>query len=138
LATSDKRNSAIAQGSKVDDAPGISCKRKDILALTLKEYRKWADAAVDGFEKAAKFLFSQKIFAGRDLPYRTQVVPLASILAAIPKEQNTDSAKKKLARWFWSGVFGELYGGAIESRFAKDLPEVLAWVDGGSEPDTVK
>ena len=45
--------------------------------------------------------------------------------------------RQKLSRWYWCGVFGELYGSAIESRFAKDLPEVLAWVEGGPEPDTV-
>ena len=46
--------------------------------------------------------------------------------------------KQKLTRWFWCGVFGELYGGANESRFAFDLPEVIAWINGGDEPRTVK
>lgn len=137
VATRERRISAIQQGAKVDDAPGISCKRGDILKLTLEEYRLWADAVVNGFGQAAKFLFSQKIFAGRDLPYRTQLVPLAAIYATLPKEQRTDSTKNKIARWFWSGVFGELYGSAIESRFAKDLPQVLEWLDGAAEPDTV-
>ena len=43
----------------------------------------------------------------------------------------------KIARWFWCGIFGELYGGAFESRFAKDIVEVPAWLDGGPEPSTV-
>jgi hypothetical protein len=30
-----------------------------------------------------------------------------------------------------------LYGGAIESRFAKDFVEVTAWLDGGPQPSTV-
>jgi len=34
-------------------------------------------------------------------------------------------------------VFGELYGSATETRFARDLPEVLAWIAGGPEPITV-
>jgi hypothetical protein len=38
----------------------------------------------------------------------------------------------------WCGVFGELYGSAVESRFAKDLPELVDWVAGdGPEPTTV-
>jgi hypothetical protein len=41
-------------------------------------------------------------------------------------------------RWFWCGLLGEQYGSATETRFAKDLPEVLAWIDGGPEPDTVR
>ncbi|MGH3977827.1 MAG: GmrSD restriction endonuclease domain-containing protein, partial [Pseudonocardiaceae bacterium] len=43
----------------------------------------------------------------------------------------------KLVRWYWCGVFGELYGSTIESRFANDLVEVIDWVDGGPEPTTV-
>lgn len=35
-------------------------------------------------------------------------------------------------------MFGELYGGAIETRFAKDVGDVLDWVDGGGEPTTVR
>ncbi len=31
-------------------------------------------------------------------------------------------------------MFGELYGGAIESRFTRDLPEVVAWALGGDKP----
>ena len=29
-------------------------------------------------------------------------------------------------RWFWSGILGELYGGAIETRFVRDLEQVPA------------
>lgn len=46
--------------------------------------------------------------------------------------------KKKIARWFWCGVLGELYGAAVESRFARDLPEAIDWVEGGDEPGTIK
>lgn len=43
----------------------------------------------------------------------------------------------ELLTWYWSGVFGELYGRAIETRFAKDMPEVLTWIHGEDEPSTV-
>ena len=33
-------------------------------------------------------------------------------------------AQQKLARWYWCGVFGELYGGTTETRFSRDLPDV--------------
>jgi hypothetical protein len=46
--------------------------------------------------------------------------------------------KQKLLRWYWCGVFGELYGGANETRFGLDLPDVVQWIDGGSEPRTVR
>jgi len=36
---------------------------------------------------------------------------------------------QKLARWFWSGVLGELYGGAVETRVAVDLEELMNWFE---------
>ena len=137
LTTRHRRHESIHQGTSLDNAPGISCKRKDILRLNLDDYRAWADIVTSGFERAARFLYGQKIFSARDLPYRTQVTPLAAIFAVLGDKAESTGIVAKLARWYWSGVFGELYGGAIETRFAKDLPEVLDWVDGKSEPSTV-
>jgi len=43
----------------------------------------------------------------------------------------------KLRRWYWCGVLGELYGGTTESRFARDLEEVVEWAKGGAVPNTI-
>jgi hypothetical protein len=137
LATRDRRLDALKGGTPPDNAPGISCKRRDVLRLTLADYQKWADRVTDGFDRAAKFLSSLKIYDARDVPYRTQLVPLAAILAALGDRADDDGVRDKVARWYWCGVFGELYGGAIETRFAKDLPDVLGWLGGGAEPATV-
>jgi len=45
--------------------------------------------------------------------------------------------REQLGPWYWCGVFGELYGSAVETRFAKDFVEVPLWLDGGAEPTTV-
>ncbi len=116
----------------------VSCKRKDVLRLDLEDYKSNAERAVIGYEEAAKLLHDQNIFAARDLPYRTQLVPLAAILAWLGKDGITESSLSKITRWFWCGVFGELYGGAIETRFARDLPEVIGWIRGGGEPLTIQ
>lgn len=137
LTTRDRRVKALASGIKPADAPGVTCKRRDILKLTLAEYKTWADAATVGFERVAKILHGQRIFAPRDVPYYTQLVPLATLLAVLGDRGDNDGVRAKLARWFWCGIFGELYGGAIETRMAKDVPQMLAWVDGGAEPDTI-
>lgn len=137
LATQSRRRAAIDDGTNAEDAPGISCKRKEILRLKLDEYKTWAGAATEGFEKAAKFLFSQKIFSSRDVPYRTQIVPLAAILATLGSRAENDGVRNKISQWYWCGVLGELYGGAIETRFAKDLPETVSWIYGGEEPSTI-
>jgi hypothetical protein len=43
-----------------------------------------------------------------------------------------------LAQWFWCGVLGELYGGAVETRIANDLEDLLAWMDrDGGTPRTI-
>jgi len=139
LVTQARRRAALAGGSTADKVPAISCKRKDILNLEVADWKAWADRAEKGFERAARFLYGQKIFRARDLPYRTQLVPLAAIFADLGKDGETEGVRQKVARWYWCGVLGELYGGAIETRFARDLPEVVAWVRGDrEEPITVK
>jgi len=137
LVTRHKRLDDLESGKKKEDLHGISCKRKDILQLTVDEYRRWADEVTRGFEKASRLLYSQKFFTQRDIPYRTQLVPLAAILVALGENADSDNVRTKLLRWFWCGVFGELYGSAVETRFARDLPEVLDWINGKSLATTV-
>jgi len=137
LATRARRAEAKAAGEPPEKWPGISCKRKDVLKLKLDEYRRWADEVEKALMGAAKLLHSQKVFTSNDLPYRTQLVPLAAILCVLGAKAENEGARQKLIRWFWCGVLGELYGSATESRFARDLPEVVAWVEGGPEPVTV-
>lgn len=139
LASHDRRRQAIKQGTKAEDAPGVTCKKKDVLALGLDDYKKWAEPASKGFLAAGKFLYSLRFFASRDLPYGSQLVPLAALLAVLGDKAENDGVKQKVARWFWCGVFGELYGGAIESRFAKDLSETYDWITAdGPEPSTIE
>ena len=138
LATQERRNAALASGTNQDRAPGIGCKRADMLKLELDEYRRWAEPLMAGFKRAARFLHSQHLYDARFLPYGSQLIPLAAILTVLGKDWEPHDAREKLARWYWCGVFGELYGSAIESRFARDLPQVVSWVrDGGTEPDTI-
>lgn len=106
----------------------VSCRRRDILRLTTEDYKAWADRTEEGFVKAARFLHDEKIFNARDLPYQTQLVPLAAILADLGTTSDTEGARQKIARWYWCGVLGEIYGGASETLFARDLPEVVGWV----------
>jgi hypothetical protein len=114
------------------------CKRKDMLKLTLAEYRKFADRIEGGFVKAAKMLHRLCIFTARNVPYQAQLIPLAAILACLDGKEDGDIVRKKLERWFWCGVLGELYGGGTEARFALDLQEVVKWVEGGDEPRTIR
>lgn len=122
---------------KENPESAISCKRADVLKLRLDEYKAWADFTMNGFIKAAKLLFQQKIFSDKDLPYGTQLVPLATLFAIMGDKADNDVIRGKITRWYWCGVFGELYGSTVETRFARDIIEVLSWVDNGTEPSTV-
>lgn len=115
----------------------VSCKKKDVLAISLPEYQKYADRLTDGFIKAANFLKEQRIFTARDLPYTTQLIPLSVLFAILDSRAQDNTIKSKISRWFWCGVFGEMYGGANETRYANDVTGLMDWVDGGVEPDTV-
>ena len=106
--------------------------------LTLELYRANADRIERGLIDAARLLVREKIFEARNLPYRTQLVPLASICAVLGDRFDSDAVKQKLARWYWCGVFGELYGGSTETRFANDIADVVAWIDGGSDPRSIR
>jgi hypothetical protein len=64
-------------------------------------------------------------------------VPLAVIIADIGGAWEYEANRAKLVRWYWNGVFGELYGSAVETRIAKDFMEVPTWLRGGAEPTTV-
>lgn len=116
----------------------VSCKRRDILKLTLNEYQAWADRAVDGLVEAAKFLQEQSVFSVKDLPYGSQLIPLAAIFVELGSKIHDVTVRRKMARWYWSGVLGELYGSGTETRFARDLSDVLDWIDGGPEPGTIR
>lgn len=139
LATMQRRREFVASSSGTERAPAVSCKRKEILKLKLEDYLAQRDAVVAGFLQAGKFLRMQRIFTSRDLPYRTQIVPLATTFAILRDGAENDTVRQMLSHWFWCGVFGELYGSAVESRFAKDVPELVEWARGGTEePKTVR
>lgn len=137
LATREAREQAMKAGQDDEKAPRIGCRRQEMLALSLSSYQRFAPLVVDGLARAAKFLHTQHFFDTKFLPYGSQLVPMAAIFAVLGKESETAGAQEKIARWFWCGVMGELYGGTTETRFSRDLPEVVQWVRGGPEPRTV-
>lgn len=136
--TRENRQLAHAAGKTGKELPAITGNREALLALPLSAYKKYEAQAEAGFKKAAKFLHLLNIYRIADLPYQTQIIPLAAILADIGDEWEHDANRSKLARWYWSGVFGELYGSAVETRSAKDFVEVPEWLRGGPEPTTVR
>ena len=109
-----------------------------MLNLTLEDYKKYRQEIVKGFIKASKILVENHIFNSRDLPYSTQLVPMAAILTKLGDKIDNIGNKHKLMHWFWCGVFGELYGAANETRYSLDLQQVVEWIENnGPEPKTI-
>ncbi|MDR1035941.1 MAG: DUF262 domain-containing protein [Deltaproteobacteria bacterium] len=128
----------------VPKPPAIGCKREDILDLPLDKYRLYADPIEHGFKQAAEFLLGEFVFSRDHLPYSTQLIPLAVIMAA--KEMRKGEGKifdesetaTKISTWYWCGVLGELYHSSNETRFVNDVTGMMDWLEGGTErPDTV-
>ena len=138
LHTLEKHNADLAAGKRDKQVTPVSAKRVSILGLELVDYQKWADPVEQGFMLVAKFLRREHVRDPRELPYRTQLPPLAAVLALIKEKWLEPKINDKLSRWYWCGVLGELYGGAVESRMANDVAELLEWFDDDSKlPRTV-
>lgn len=121
------------------DGKAVSCKKKDVLKLTLDDYKQYADTVSKGFVSACAILNEERIFSERDLPYSTQLIPLAALCSLLEKEIRTSVVKDKLKRWYWCGVMGELYGSANETRYVNDVVGVMDWIlNKGDEPKTIK
>ena len=135
--TRDRRRAAEAAGKQGKDLPAVSGNRNALLNLPLEDYKRHEKQVEQGFVQAAKFLHMQHIYRTYDLPYQSQIIALAAILADIGDAWEHEANRAKLVTWYWNGVFGELYGSAVETRIARDFMEVPAWLKGGPEPSTV-
>lgn len=136
--THEQRKADLAAGKTSKPVRPVSAKRAAMLDLPLEAWKRWADEVEQGFKLAAKFLRKECIYDRRELPYSTQVVPLAAVMVRIGDNWLVPRIYDKLARWYWCGVLGELYSGAVETRIANDYEELLAWFeDDDAVPRTV-
>lgn len=135
--TRDLRRQAESLGKSGRELPQVIGNRAALLSLPLTSYKQYQELAEEGFMKAAKFLHMLHIYRVYDLPYQSQLVPLAAILADIGDDWQHQSNRAKIEQWYWNGVFGELYGSSTETRIARDFTEVPAWLKGGSMPTTI-
>lgn len=135
--TRDLRRKAAEAGKVGKELPAVTGNRQALLNLPLEAYKQYEKPVEIGFIKAARFLHMLHIYRIFDLPYQSQIVPLAAILADIGDAWEHQANRQKLITWYWNGVFGELYGSAVDTRITKDFIEVPAWLKGGPEPTTV-
>jgi hypothetical protein len=138
LRTYEIHQTDLAAGKTGKEVTAVSAKREHVLALPLESYRRWADSLVDGFIQADRFLRSEGFHHPRYLPYRTQLIPLAAVMVHLGERWLEPVIHQKVAKWYWCGVLGELYGGAVETRIANDVLQLLDWIHrSGEQPATV-
>ncbi|MEV5509915.1 DUF262 domain-containing protein [Streptomyces orinoci] len=117
---------------------GVSCKRRDLLELPLADFESLAPRLADAFAWVGAFLEKQCIVRVTDLPYRTQLIPLAAVRTILGEDTDTLGAEDMITQWYWCGVLGEMYGGSTESRFTRDVEQLVAWIRrDGVAPETV-
>ncbi|MBD2457289.1 DUF262 domain-containing protein [Nostoc sp. FACHB-87] len=139
LYTLEKRQQDLKAGKTGKQVTGVTAKREAVLSLPLDAFQKWKQPLMQGFWKAAKLLRQESFFSTGDLPYRTQLIPLAAVMALLGDRWLEPKVYEKIARWFWCGILGELYGGAVETRMALDIQQLIDWIeDGKEEPNTVR
>lgn len=117
-----------------------SIKRSEVMVLEKKTIETNWKPAIEGLQKALTYLQNQcGVLTPGLLPYSTIVIPMASLFMKTRKftGPKIGSAKDKIGRWFWCAVFGQKYESAPNSQSALDFQEVMRWIDGGEEPDTV-
>ena len=136
--THEQRRAAETDGKTGKELPAVSCNRAALLDIPAKAYTRWCDAITTGFENAAQFLHGRGIFWWKDVPYPSQITVLAALFAVRENVPLNVAEAKKIERWFWCGVFGELYGSTTDTRLANDVEDLTRWLGGSdTEPRTI-
>ena len=139
LYTFQSRRGDIKAGRTGKDVTPVSAKREHILEMPLAAYKDWSDKLVQGYLEVDQFLRHLGFHHPNYLPYRAQLIPLAATLALIGDRWLEPQVQNRITRWYWCGVFGELYGSASETRIALDLQHLMDWIhdDAATLPKTV-
>ena len=130
----------ILQAISLVSRQAPSCKRKDVLNLAASDINKWWNKVTEGFAVALKFLRDNcGVVSAKWLPYQTMLTPVSAVLAKLgtPHTPEFGARLEQLKRWFWCAVFGQQYESSPNSKSAKDFSELIAWLKGGEEPETV-
>ena len=122
LHTKAVRTKAEAEGR---DPPAISATRNSLLQIPLSAYLEHADRVEQGYVTAAKFLHGLKVFRARDLPVPNAARAVGGDPGGAWPDWENDAVRKLLAQWYWCGVFGELYGSAVEFTFRARHPAMF-------------
>jgi len=118
-----------------------SCKRGDVLRLSHDDITDYWDDACAAMDAALNLVRDDcGVLTLKWLPYTTMLVPFAAALARTKATTGPQllNRAQKIKRWFWCSVFNQSYEKAPVSQSAKDFNELVKWIEGGSEPESVR
>ena len=123
----------------MDKKTSVNCKGEDVLKLSYSDYIQYKADITEGFIDAAKFLDEEGISTAKYLPYKTQLIPMAAIFSEL-KLANKDNvaSRNKIRKWYWCCVFSESYKDGQGARYAKDIVQVMKWIDKREEPEMLR
>ena len=93
-------------------------------------------AAAEGFTGVARFLYAERVRKPGPRRHRWQIVILAAVLSARPEALNLDPLRRRLACWYWNGVFSGIR--FRQPTLIAQTGELLAWIDGGELPTLIR
>jgi hypothetical protein len=131
----------VLQGISLASRKSPSCKRSDVLNLAAADVTEWWDKVVNGLATGLEILRDDcSVVLPKWLPYPTMLPPLSAVLAGTSQLRSAEvgARRERLKRWFWCSVFGQVYESATNSKSAKDVNELMAWLSGGPPPETVE
>lgn len=122
-----------------DKKKPVTCKSEDILKLDYNDYIKYREVVAEGFIEAAKFLEEESITTKKYLPYAPQLIPMAVIFAELKLSGRDNAAsRKKIRQWYWSAALSEAYRDGHLARFAKDVVQVIDWIETDKTPKIIE
>ncbi len=123
LTTLKRRTERTPQGRP----PAVGQTRGLLLKLALEDYLKRVDPLREAFVGVGVPRRPAHLRRPATCPTPKQLVPLAAIKVVLGGDADLHGVRQHLSQWFWCGILGELYGSAIETRFARDMEQVPDW-----------
>ncbi len=133
-----RRVQAKNRGVLSEKLPTMASTRQEALWLVFEDYQRWAEPVTQAFEIGARFLHNQAIFAADDLPYPTLLVVLVCLITALGERVHLDWVRAKLTQWFYCAAVSSSYSCSRDTMAARDVVEVIDWLDNGSIPLTIQ
>ncbi len=131
---------AILQAITLRANRPVTIKLKALMNLTSGQVKSGWKPVVSALAEALTFLGDEcGVMAPKWLPYGSVLPAMAAALADRPLKDRANGGvrRAKLKRWFWCACLGQVYEAAAGRKAELDYEQLVAWFDGGAEPQSI-